>query len=71
MASLLKSLQKRKSAYRDRKFEGNQEQYELALEESTTVYVGNLSFYTSEEQIHEVGLRSCRERSQTYSHCGV
>eukprot|EP00958_Prasinococcus_capsulatus_P025522 scaffold4372_cov397-Prasinococcus_capsulatus_cf.AAC.6 len=62
MACLLKSLVRRKSAYRDRKFDGNQEQYEKALEESTTVYVGNLSFYTSEEQIHEVGSIACPAR---------
>ena len=32
----------------------SQEEYEERLRTSTTVYVGNLSFYTTEEQIHEV-----------------
>lgn len=41
------------SKYRDRRFEGNQEDFERALRESTTVYVGNLSFFTTEEQIYE------------------
>ena len=42
------------SKYRDRRFEGNQNDFERALQESTTVYVGNLSFFTTEEQIYEV-----------------
>ncbi|CAI5999663.1 unnamed protein product [Closterium sp. NIES-65] len=42
------------SAYRDRRFRGTQEEFEQALRVSTTVYVGNLSFYTTEEQIYEV-----------------
>lgn len=41
------------SKYRDRRFEGGQEDFERALRESTTVYVGNLSFFTTEEQIYE------------------
>lgn len=49
------------SQYRDRRFEGNQEQFEQALRTSTTVYVGNLSFYTTEEQIYEV---NCWSMSQ-------
>ena len=44
------------SKYRDRRFEGNQEDFERTLRESTTVYVGNLSFFTTEEQIYEVCL---------------
>jgi len=46
-----------KTTYVDRQFlrAGNKEEdYYDALERSTTVYVGNLSFYTTEEQIHEV-----------------
>lgn len=42
------------SAYRDRRFKGSQEDYVQALHTSTTVYIGNLSFYTTEEQIYEV-----------------
>ncbi|GBG69369.1 hypothetical protein CBR_g4062 [Chara braunii] len=46
------------SPYRDRRFEGTQEEFEVALRTSTTVYVGNLSFYTTEEQIYEVFSRT-------------
>lgn len=53
MASLFKDLNKL-SAYRDRRFQGNQEEFEEALKNSTTVYVGNMSFYTTEEQIYEL-----------------
>lgn len=42
------------SQYRDRRFVGTQEDFEKCLRESTTLYVGNLSFYTTEEQIYEV-----------------
>ena len=41
------------SHYRDRRFDGNQEQFEERLRTSTTVYVGNLSFFTTEDQIYE------------------
>ncbi|KAG7669923.1 hypothetical protein KSW81_008067 [Nannochloris sp. 'desiccata'] len=40
--------------YRDRRFDGNQEQFEACLCNSTTVYVGNMSFYTTEDQMYEV-----------------
>ncbi|XP_059280562.1 nuclear cap-binding protein subunit 2-like [Lycium ferocissimum] len=53
MASLFKDLAKI-SAYRDRRFPGTQEEFEDALLKSTTVYVGNLSFYTTEEQVYEL-----------------
>ncbi|XP_057517791.1 nuclear cap-binding protein subunit 2-like [Amaranthus tricolor] len=53
MASLFKDLNKL-SAYRDRRFLGNQEEFEEALKNSTTVYVGNMSFYTTEEQVYEL-----------------
>ncbi len=46
------------SQYRDRRFEGSQEAFEVALRTSTTVYVGNLSFFTTEEQIYEVTTRN-------------
>ncbi|MCD7470468.1 Nuclear cap-binding protein subunit 2, partial [Datura stramonium] len=49
MASLFKDLAKI-SAYRDRRFPGTQEEFEDALLRSVTVYVGNMSFYTTEEQ---------------------
>ena len=42
------------SQYRDRRFNGTQEEFDDCLRKSTTLYVGNLSFYTTEEQIFEV-----------------
>ncbi|KAJ3060870.1 Nuclear cap-binding protein subunit 2 [Podochytrium sp. JEL0797] len=39
------------SAYFDRKFKGTREQFFAALSSSSTLYVGNLSFFTTEEQI--------------------
>ncbi|XP_074315989.1 nuclear cap-binding protein subunit 2-like [Silene latifolia] len=53
MALLFKDLNKL-SAYRDRRFPGNQEEFEQALKNSITVYVGNMSFYTTEEQVYEL-----------------
>ncbi|KAH1218627.1 Nuclear cap-binding protein subunit 2 [Glycine soja] len=46
------------SAYRDRRFPGTQEEFEHALVTSTTVYVGNMSFYTTEEQVYELFSRT-------------
>jgi hypothetical protein len=43
------------SRYRDRRFVGSQAEFEECLQLSTTLYIGNLSFYTTEEQIFEVG----------------
>lgn len=54
MAQLLKQLDPVISQYRDRRFEGNQQEFEQALRISATIYVGNLSFFTTEEQIYEV-----------------
>ena len=42
------------SQYRDQHFKGSRHDQEIALLKSTTMYVGNLSYYTSEEQIHEL-----------------
>lgn len=42
------------SAYRDQHFKGSRMELERKLEDSTTLYIGNLSFYTSEEQIYEL-----------------
>ncbi|GAB4824918.1 Nuclear cap-binding protein subunit 2 [Ancistrocladus abbreviatus] len=53
MASLFKD-QNKLSAYRDRRFAGTQEEFEHALKTSTTVYIGNMSFYTTEEQVYEL-----------------
>ena len=46
-----------KPQYKDRRFPGDQEAWDRRLSESTTVYVGNLSFLTREEQIYEVRMR--------------
>lgn len=34
--------------------QGSRSEQERSLKESTTLYVGNMSFYTTEEQIHEL-----------------
>ncbi|XP_055835174.1 nuclear cap-binding protein subunit 2-like [Solanum dulcamara] len=57
MASLFKDLAKI-SAYRDRRFPGTQEEFEDALLKSITVYMGNMSFYTTEEQVYELFSRA-------------
>eukprot|EP00127_Corallochytrium_limacisporum_P004151 Clim_evm96s157 gene=Clim_evmTU96s157 len=44
------------STYRDSQHKG-QKPYDEALKESTTLYVGNLSFYTTEEQMYELFAR--------------
>ncbi|CAD6243565.1 unnamed protein product [Miscanthus lutarioriparius] len=46
------------SAYRDRRFKGTQEEYEAVLLASTTLYIGNMSFYTTEEQAYELFSRA-------------
>ncbi|KAJ3285287.1 Nuclear cap-binding protein subunit 2 [Borealophlyctis nickersoniae] len=53
MTSLVPSLGA-PSTYRDAKYLGSQEQMTRELANSTTLYVGNLSFYTTEEQIYEL-----------------
>ncbi|KAI9205093.1 putative nuclear cap binding protein subunit 2 [Polychytrium aggregatum] len=42
------------SSYRDQKYLGTADDLARELAESATLYVGNLSFYTTEEQIHEL-----------------
>ncbi|XP_069468531.1 nuclear cap-binding protein subunit 2-like isoform X1 [Ambystoma mexicanum] len=42
------------SQYRDQHFRGSRYQQEKYLLTSCTLYIGNLSFYTTEEQIHEL-----------------
>jgi nuclear cap-binding protein subunit 2 len=53
MASLLTSLAE-VSPYFDKRYPGTEEQFMRDLNNSTTLYVGNLSFYTTEEQIYEL-----------------
>lgn len=42
------------SLYKDRRFTGDPNEREAQLLRSTTLYVGNLSFYTTEEQVFEL-----------------
>uniref|UniRef100_A0A224XV42 Nuclear cap-binding protein subunit 2 n=1 Tax=Panstrongylus lignarius TaxID=156445 RepID=A0A224XV42_9HEMI len=42
------------STYRDQHFKGSRIEQERLLLNSSTLYVGNLSFYTTEEQIYEL-----------------
>lgn len=42
------------SVYFDRTYPGTEEQFYDDVSASSTIYVGNLSFYTTEEQIHEL-----------------
>ncbi|KAI4000662.1 nuclear cap binding protein subunit 2 like [Homo sapiens] len=46
------------SCYRDHQFSGRKFQQEKLLKESSTLNMGNLSFYTTEEKIHELFSRS-------------
>ncbi|GKB18963.1 nuclear cap-binding protein subunit 2 [Tanacetum coccineum] len=46
------------SAYHDRRFPRTQDEYEHALQTSTTVYIGNTSFYNTEEQLYELFTRA-------------
>nr|KAF6475347.1 nuclear cap binding protein subunit 2 like [Rousettus aegyptiacus] len=41
------------SQYRDQHFHGDSEEQEKITQESCTLYIGNLSFYMTEEQIYE------------------
>eukprot|EP00771_Trimastix_marina_P001876 gnl/Trimastix_PCT/2983.p1 GENE.gnl/Trimastix_PCT/2983~~gnl/Trimastix_PCT/2983.p1 ORF type:complete len:202 (+),score=22.11 gnl/Trimastix_PCT/2983:61-606(+) len=40
--------------YKDYHFQGSREEFEKKIRSSTTLYVGNLSFYTTEEQIYSL-----------------
>ncbi|UMM10698.1 hypothetical protein L5515_000351 [Caenorhabditis briggsae] len=42
------------SAYRDQRYQGSVRDQELALRTSCTLYVGNLSYYTKEDQVYEL-----------------
>lgn len=42
------------SSYRDQHFKGSRADQERLLRQSTTLYIGNMSFYTTEEQIYEL-----------------
>ncbi|KAL0082996.1 hypothetical protein J3Q64DRAFT_1850184 [Phycomyces blakesleeanus] len=53
MATLVNSLAV-PSTYRDQLYQGTSNQFVDDLSATTTLYVGNLSFYTTEEQIYEL-----------------
>lgn len=40
------------SIYRDRQYQGTDLQYHQDIQRSTTLYIGNLSFYSTEEQLY-------------------
>ncbi len=42
------------SEYRDNRYRGDPKALDETLAASTTLYLGNLSFYTTEEQIHQL-----------------
>ncbi|CBY24385.1 unnamed protein product [Oikopleura dioica] len=42
------------SAYRDNQFKGTRKEQDRLLHTSSTLYVGNLSFYTTEEQLTDL-----------------
>ncbi|MPC07642.1 Nuclear cap-binding protein subunit 2 [Portunus trituberculatus] len=42
------------SSYRDQHFKGSRVDQERMLHSTSTLYVGNLSFYTTEEQLYEL-----------------
>lgn len=42
------------SSYRDQHFKGTRYDQEKLLKQSATLYVGNLAFFTTEEQIYEL-----------------
>ncbi|KAI6202276.1 Nuclear cap-binding protein subunit 2 [Aphelenchoides besseyi] len=46
------------SQYRDQRFNGSMREQENLLANSATLYVGNLSYYTTEEQVYELFSRA-------------
>ncbi|KAJ2608644.1 nuclear cap binding complex subunit [Coemansia sp. RSA 1365] len=44
----------RPSTYKDNQYQGSTDQWENDMNKTTTLYVGNLSFYTTEEQLYEL-----------------
>lgn len=46
------------SQYRDRRFDGDQAAFDACLAASSTLYIGNLSFYTTEEQLQDAFSRA-------------
>merc|ERR1712118_49007 len=54
MSSLIKQLNPIISKYKDIRFSGSRVEYDYLLQMSKTLYLGNLSFFTTEEQIYEL-----------------
>lgn len=48
------------SSYRDQHFKGSRSEQERLLSQTTTLYIGNMSYYTTEEQLYEL-LGKCGE----------
>ncbi|VDD94886.1 unnamed protein product [Enterobius vermicularis] len=46
------------SQYRDQRFKGSVQEQEKRLLNSSTLYIGNLSYYTTEEQVYELFSRT-------------
>ncbi|KAI8821323.1 cap-binding protein CBP20 [Fimicolochytrium jonesii] len=53
MASLVPSLGA-PSVYKDRSYRGSNEDFQQDISQTATLYIGNLSFFTTEEQIYEL-----------------
>jgi nuclear cap-binding protein subunit 2 len=53
MASILRNIEKT-LVHRDKFYPGTQEEFEHELNNSSTIYVGNINFFTREEQLWEV-----------------
>lgn len=58
MSVLLQHLAPTAPEYLDSRFDGSQQEFNRRLQMSTAVYVGNLSFYTTEEQLYELFSRA-------------
>jgi len=57
MSRLLRQLRTKPSDYVDRSFlrnGGTKDEYHALIAKSTTLYIGNLSFYTTEDQIYSI-----------------
>ncbi|KAI8812048.1 cap-binding protein CBP20 [Cladochytrium replicatum] len=77
MASLFRSLGARSTYVDKRNYRGREQEYFDKLDRTTAVYVGNLSYYTTEEQVYEV-FSKCGEikriimglNKNTFTPCG-
>ncbi|KAG9510619.1 Nuclear cap-binding protein subunit 2 [Fragariocoptes setiger] len=54
IGSVPKARNSNKKAYRDSQFSGSEEERRQLLDQSKTIYVGNLSCYTTESQLYEL-----------------